>query len=186
MRHRIDLALVSLCLCACSNASGSLQGGQQLALPAISESGTGSGGTGSGGSGSAAPEGGSAATWSNIYAQYIAPMSTGGCGFTPGACHQAAMDSGATLMPKSGFVCGTSKQSCYMGMLNATPPLVSTGTAFAADPTKAPLYMALWQGDDAGSPTVFADNMPLTMNYSFGASDLALIAQWIKDGAPNN
>lgn len=84
--------------------------------------------------------------------------------------------------PASGFVCGTTAASCYDGMTKtATPVLVSASDA--ANPTMALLYRALYTGGTAGNTS---DNMPETQLYQFGPSDLALIAQWIKDGAQNN
>jgi hypothetical protein len=76
-------------------------------------------------------------------------------------------------------------QECYLGLLNATPPLV--GPSYIAKPTSAPLYLALWKGGPTGNgANPFADNMPELLSYMFTPSDLALIAQWIKNGAPNN
>jgi len=89
--------------------------------------------------------------------------------------------------PASGFVCGTTAQQCYQGLLNATPPLV--GPSYASKPTTAPLYQALWEGGTAGDCAgqgVCSNNMPYTLGYSFKPADLSLIAQWIADGAPNN
>jgi hypothetical protein len=104
-----------------------------------------------------------------------------GCGSAKLICHQAKGDSGVTIMPVSGFVCGTTAAECYQGMMTATPPLISA--SYTADPTKAPLYMALFTG---GTPGLTSDNMPQSGLETFSPSDLALIAQWIKDGAPNN
>jgi hypothetical protein len=92
------------------------------------------------------------------------------------------MNASGQAEPASGFVCGTTAAACYDGMTKtATPPLVSASDA--ANPTMALLYRALWTGGNAGTDS---DNMPETQLYSFHPSDLALIAQWIKDGAPNN
>jgi hypothetical protein len=96
-------------------------------------------------------------------------------------CHQAAQDSGATIMPVSGFVCGTTAQDCYQGLLKSTPPLVAP--SYTANPTMAPLYQSLYVGGNEG---LLSNNMPLTGVYAFTPSDLALIAQWIRNGSPNN
>jgi hypothetical protein len=52
----------------------------------------------------------------------------------------------------------------------------------------APLYQALWNGSTPGNCAagVCKNNMPYTLAYQFSPSDLALIAQWIQNGAPNN
>jgi hypothetical protein len=187
----IGLALVAVGFCACSDATGSLQGGQQKPLPTdIGSSGTGSSGASSGSSGGSSGTAPPAATWTNLYALYFGNSATGGCGSTKVICHQAAGDSGATVAlvnasgqmgPASGFVCGTTASSCYAGMMAATPPLVLASDA--ANPTMALLYRALFTGGVAGATS---DNMPETQLYAFTPSDLALIAQWIKNGALNN
>jgi hypothetical protein len=116
-----------------------------------------------------------------MYALYFGNTATGGCGSLSLICHQAAGDSGDKVAPVSGFVCGTTAASCYAGMMNATPPLVTASDA--ANPTKAYLLSVLATG---GTPGMFTNNMPQSGLYMFGPSDVALITQWIKDGAPNN
>jgi|HubBroStandDraft_1064217.scaffolds.fasta_scaffold363037_1 hypothetical protein len=190
MRHRTELFLALCGLYACSDATGAIQGGQQLALPTISSSGTGSTGATSGSTGASgsASSGGMtpSATWTYLYAEYFGNPNMGGCGSIPMICHQLAMDTGVTLAPAtgvmpSGFVCGNSKASCYAGLMAATPKLVSASDA--ANPTMAKLYLALYQG---GSPGMTSNNMPQSLSYTFVESDLALISQWIQNGAPNN
>lgn len=190
-RRRLDLALLALGFCACSDATGTLQGGQPQPLPPISGNGgssgaasassgagTGSSGAGAGSSGETAP----VATWTYLYKTYFgSPVMYVGCGSAQQICHQAKADSGVTIIPISGFVCGTTAAECYQGMTTATPPLISA--TYAANPTKAPLYLALFTG---GTPGATSDNMPQTGLYAFTPSDMALIAQWIKNGAPNN
>jgi hypothetical protein len=189
MRHRTELFLTLCGLYACSDATGSLQGGQPTPLPMISASGTGSAGATSGSTGSSGAAGSSgamtpAATWTYLYAEYFGNSNMGGCGLL--TCHQSATDPGATLAPApgvmpSGFVCGLTAASCYEGLMEAKPPLVSASDA--ADPTKSKLYVTLYEG---GMPGTTSDNMPQSLNYIYVPSDLALIAQWIKNGAPNN
>jgi hypothetical protein len=190
MRSRLDLALVGLALCGCSDATGSLQGGESRPLPPIiGPSGTSSGGSGTSESGSAGSTGGTGSsgsapldpTWANMYALYFGNPNTGGCGSLTLVCHQAAGDSGAMVPPISHFVCGKTAASCYAGMMSATPPLVTA--ADAADPTKAYLFTVLATGGTAG---MYTNNMPQTGLYTFSASDVAFIATWIKNGAPNN
>jgi hypothetical protein len=116
-----------------------------------------------------------------MYALYFGNSTTGGCGSIEMICHKAKGDSGDVVAPISGFVCGTTAASCYTGMMSATPPLVTANDA--ANPTKSLLYNALYTG---GTPGMYVDNMPQTLVYLFTPSDLALIAQWIKNGAQNN
>jgi hypothetical protein len=208
MRCRVDLALIASGLCACSDATGSLAGGQLLALPAVSASGaeasgasgSGTGGSGNGGSGSGssgAPAG--TPTWTYLYDTYFGQTTSEDGGTSYGlaacglaiSCHQLATDPGATTVPpKSGFVCGTTSDECYQGLLNATPPLVTPGDAgTAADPMMAPLYQALWNGSTPGNclgAGVCKNNMPFTLVYHFTPANLALIALWIQNGAANN
>ena len=129
-------------------------------------------------------------TWTFLYATYFGPRQTGGCGAAPG-CHQTASDWGVVVgvneadgdvFGPSGFLCGTTQEECYQGLLHATPPLVST--SYAESPIAAPLYQSLYAG---GAPGATFNNMPgLPVGYTFTPSDLALIAQWIRNGAPDN
>lgn len=201
MRCRTDLALIaSSVLCACGDATGSLQGGQQLTLATVSASGAASGASGSGNGGSGSGSSGGVAatpTWTYLYDTYFGQTTSGdggtsyavaSCGLAI-SCHQLAGDPGATTMPpKSGFVCGTTADECYQGLLNATPPLVSASDAGTAEPTMAPLYQALWNGTTPGNCAegMCKNNMPFTLVYQFSPSDLALIALWIQNGAQNN
>jgi hypothetical protein len=190
MRHRTELFLALFGLYACSDATGSLQGGQQMTLPPVSSSGTGSTGATSGSGGASGSAGSGAmtpsATWTYLYAEYFGNPNMGGCGSVPMICHQLAKDTGAMLplgtglMP-SGFVCGDSAASCYAGLMAATPKLVSASDA--ANPTMARLYLALYQG---GMPGMTSNNMPETLGYTFMEADLALISMWIQNGALNN
>jgi hypothetical protein len=198
-------------LCACSDATGTLQGGEPNSLPpvgtsgAAATSGSASGasagaasGSGSTGSGSAGSGGTTAATptWSYLYETYFGGTTAPDGGVTPAlsacglavSCHQLAGDPGPTQVPpKSGFVCGTTSHECYTGMLNATPPLI--GSAYTANPTTAPLYVSLFAGGSpgvctpGGSATPCHNNMPFTLVYQYTATDLALIAQWMQNGA---
>lgn len=194
MRHRLDLALIGLAICSCSDATGSLQGGQ-AAIDPSGPSSSGSGAAQSGSSSSAGTVSGSStgggtgssgatpttATWSSLYAAYFGNQATAGCGSIGLVCHQGPGDSGVKVAPVSGFVCGTTAESCYAGMMAATPPLIKVSDA--ADPTNSLLYKVLWTGGPNG---MYTDNMPQTLGYPFKPSDMALIAEWIKNGALNN
>ena len=150
---------------------------------------SGASGGGSGSSGTSAPT----PTWTYLYATYFGPpmassvpdaAPVGGlasCANIPGSCHQAAADTGVKNPPMSGFICGTTPDQCYQGMLHATPPLI--GASYAATPKMAPLYLALFKG---GTFTLTSNNMPQLLNYTFNMADLALIQTWLASGAPQN
>jgi hypothetical protein len=182
MRSANSVLLTALvALGACSDATGSLQGGGALPLPSVASSGTGANSGSSSGASGTASSGTTAGTptWGYIYATYMAAPAPNGCGNTATICHATATDTGPTQTPpKSGFVCGTSSHACYQGLLNATPPLI--GPSFTANPTMAPLYQALYTG---GRPGLTSDNMPYLLTSHFVASDLALFSQWIQNGA---
>jgi len=165
-------------------------------LASISASGTASSGA-SGASASGSSGAGGTPTWTYLYDTYFGqtPSEDGGssyglaaCGLAT-SCHQLATDPGATTKPPvSGFVCGTTKDECYEGLLNATPPLVSPSDAGTPNPTMAPLYQALWNGSTPGNCAegTCKNNMPYTLVYQFTPANLALIALWIQNGAANN
>jgi hypothetical protein len=192
-----SFSLAAFSLGACSDATGTLQGGQSLPLSGSSgnigsasgESGASGGSSGetpsSGGSGGSSGGSTSVPTWTTLYASFFGNLDTGGCGSLAGACHQLAADEGPTLTPPtpaSGFVCGTTADSCYAGMQNATPPLLPTGKLSATQLSSNPLWQALFQGGTMG---VSSNNMPLD-NYVPTATDLAQIKAWLEAGAPNN
>lgn len=122
--------------------------------------------------------------WQDLYASYFGygNGAQASCSQLPGSCHRAGSDLG---VPTSGFVCGTTSDSCWQGMTqsaNGQMPLVPPGGA--PDATKTPLWAALYKGAPAGGAV--KNNMPQNLSYTFSAGDLARIAAWIESGAPNN
>ena len=103
-------------------------------------------------------------TWTQVYTQYFGPTSVGGCAGS--SCHQTNV---------AGFQCGTSKDTCYQG-------LVSVGLITPATPTKSPIVSAsksplLWFNARGG-------NMPLGGGPNAAAK--SAVAAWVKAGAQNN
>jgi hypothetical protein len=101
-----------------------------------------------------------------------------------GSCPAPPADAGADAAP----VC-----SCYPSASNPFLPIVPTGGA--ADPTTAYIWPALRAASNTCTKAL-CNNMPCgdlaqgcpngTASYNFTADDLARIAAWIQEGAPND
>jgi hypothetical protein len=170
------LSISLLSLCGCAYASGEVAGGDPLfdaATPLASDAGV---------------EG--AATWTALYTDYFGPTGKANCSSLSTSCHTSTSDTGGGT---SGFLCITSKDSCWQSMTMGTGcdeagvvmpcPIVPTGGT--QDPTTTGLYKNLHKTDGTG-------NMPLygatakTKGYVFTPTDVARITQWIKEGAQDN
>jgi hypothetical protein len=153
--------LTGLCaavfLAACGNASPDLNGGGALAPDPCAAGGA------NGGSG-----------WSDLYACYFGPTGKASCG-SQFQCHSAT-DTQAGVY----FVCGPDQDACWMSMTQGMVKL-TVGT-----PTETILYQSLRPagGPLAGKP--LQQNMPLNSSFGFTPDDLARIATWLSQGAPNN
>lgn len=109
---------------------------------------------------------GPALTYTELFAQYFAPGTPGHC--ATAGCHA---DPGHNV-----WLCGTSKDTCYTGMVNVG--LINTAKPQASmivDPTLSPL---IWI-DPAGG------NMPLDAAGPNAAGRDAIRA-WVAAGAQNN
>jgi hypothetical protein len=161
-------ALSAIGLFGCSDASGSLQGGD-LILDAGQPSVTPSDDGGTGGT-----------TWTSLYADFFGPSGSATC--SGGACHDAT-GNGAVF-----WVCGADATSCWQGMITggAYGSLVPSGGAM--DPTTTELYTVLCKADTslckaaAHTPCL----MPQGCSHSFATTELGRIEAWIKAGAQNN
>jgi hypothetical protein len=102
-------------------------------------------------------------TWSQLYAAYFGPS-------TPGHCSES---SSCHLMSQGGFMCGTTPDSCYKGMVAAAlvDPAHPTMSALA-DPNLSPLA---W----------FGGNMPRDMPGA-NAEAARDVAAWVAAGAQEN
>jgi hypothetical protein len=142
---------------ACGGGSGSTSS---------SSSTSSSGTTSSSSSSSSSSSGGTAVTWTTLYNTVFGPSGSSSC-VSGGGCHTST---------QSGFKCGTSKSTCYTGMINAG--LVTAGASASS------------------SALVSSSQSPLCNVGSFGnmpkggscvtASQLAQIKSWLASGAPNN
>src|SRR5580693_1827328 len=124
--------------------------------------------------------------WQDLYKTYFGVNAQASCSQNPGACHRAVSDLGVAT---SGFVCGTTSDSCWQGMMQGQlghAPIVPA--AGATDATQTPLWAALNKGPptDGAASNAASNNMPQNGSYTFSATDLARIRSWIQSGAPNN
>jgi hypothetical protein len=162
------MRFLSLCsfaigaLTACSgSSSGSIDNG--------TDSGAG------GGDAAPAPDGGGAQdahsdgatgasdTWSFVYANYIGPGTPGHCGNA--GCHQHI---------QSGFMCGTSKDTCYNGLLAKGLIGTKSNPQLLVDP--------------AGSPVIWFSSsgvMPQD-NAVPNAAATRDVGAWVAAGAKND
>ncbi len=168
------LPALAVATASCSDATGSLKGGEALLAPAVDCTKTG-------------PD---CSTWTYLYACYFGPTASAhasGCSAQP-QCHGAMTGTGAG---SSGFVCGATQAECYQGMRMSKeqflPTLVPSG---ATDFTATTLYQTLYKdGTDAGGAN---NNMPVTtfggppVMPGFTAAELGCIGAWVSAGAPNN
>jgi hypothetical protein len=182
MRATTALAAISLAtLSGCSDATGSLVGGDPVALtmalpPAMSDAGD---------DGAAAPTtlltsadclpGGAHAgnTWTDLYTCYFGSTGTDSCSGQGTSCHATDTSAGGMFA----WVCGTDPATCYNGMKGYAPLDPQAGMSA---PTMNGLYTVLC-GHPGGA-------MPLgcPTGTSLLSGDFTRIAAWIQAGAPNN
>lgn len=118
---------------------------------------------------------GTGATWTDLYRDCFGP-GRANCGGTAG-CHLSSQDTGTSF---SGFLCGSSKDECYAGMVGRDRIVdLSRGT----DPTLTRLYTVLRKAPPLPSP---ARAMPNDTGFAFTDADLARIRTWIANGAKND
>jgi hypothetical protein len=107
MRSFLSLGLLFLLGC---DASGSVSGGELLIVDPCSSPSLGH-------------------TWTDLYTCYFGPSGKASC-TAQGICHGAAGQTGALT---SGYICGTTKDSCWSGMTQGLPGC-DAGTAADAAP----------------------------------------------------
>jgi hypothetical protein len=157
------LVVAAVAIGACSNAPNGVTGGGDVfdATPPIAPATHCADGTG--------------VTWTDLYRDCFGP-GYADCGGT-GGCHRSSQDTGTSF---SGFLCGTSKESCYEGMVGIDSLVTPSGTQ---EPEKTRLYAALRKAPPLTSPE---RAMPNNTGFAFSAGDLARISAWIKNGAKND
>jgi hypothetical protein len=170
---RVLVILAAAGVGGCAVATGEIQGGELL-----SDAGTGATTTND------TPDVGTV-TWTELYDTYFAPTAQASCTAIAGECHGATGELGTV---GSGYICGTTKDSCWAGMMTSSlpayPALLPSGGS--TSPTTTVLYKAL---HPVGVGT--AGQMPLNAadggaGYEFTPLDLARIAAWIDQGALND
>ncbi len=119
---------------------------------------------------SCAPDGG--ATWSDLYRDCFGPDHAS-CGSV--GCHSLTTDQG---FMSSGFVCGTTQDSCFAGMTAMNSIVPSGGTS-------TPETTALYENIRKAPPNV-GGTMPKFSSFAFNQADLVRITTWITNGAKND
>ncbi|MBX3188360.1 MAG: PQQ-binding-like beta-propeller repeat protein [Labilithrix sp.] len=109
------------------------------------------------------PDAGPAPTWTQLYAQYFGPGTPGHCSGT-GGCH--------TNM-RGGFKCGTTKATCYQGMVDAG--LIDTTNGAASSIGIVGQSPLAWLGG----------GMPLD-NDAPNPAAAAAVQSWVAAGAKND
>jgi hypothetical protein len=180
MRLLAGLSLLSaLSLAACSDATGSLVGGD-VTLASSTTGGDGGSTTGDGGltyltSLSPACQPGAANggnRWQDLFACYFGSTGVASCSLTS-ACHGTSTNPGAM---SSNYVCATDSTACYTSMTSVAANLVTPGTPAA----QTTLYAVLRKTDGTGT----MPQAPITLVFQSG--DMARIAAWITAGAKND
>jgi hypothetical protein len=108
---------------------------------------------------------GAAATWTSLYGHVFGPGGSSSC-VAGGGCH-------TTL--RGGFKCGTSKDSCYNGIVNSG--LVNLGGSASSSPLVSPSQSPL-----CGS---LGGNMPQG-GTCVSSANLNEIKSWLANGAQND
>jgi hypothetical protein len=158
----------------CTDATGSVQGGE-----ALTSSGNDDGGCG--------------ASWSCLYTELFGPSGKAACS-AQSSCHGDPSQSGAQT---SGFVCGSTKDACWQGMTVGIPP--AEGGIFppilppdAGDVTQTQLWLGLHKSQGGGLNNMPCGSpppavcQPSTATYTFTSDELARISTWAQKGAPND
>ena len=107
--------------------------------------------------------GSTAPTWTTIYADYFGAGSLGGCGSS--SCHEST---------QSGFKCGTTKSTCYTGLVNA-------GFIDTKNPSESTFI------SKTDSPVMwFNSNASMPIGGGASAKAKADIGAWVAAGALEN
>jgi len=126
-------------------------------------------------------------TWTSLYADLFGPASLGQCGSSmrsdsngSSSCHHDSSGAGAQA---SGFICGDTQQSCYMGITSPSAPdssMLGTEQIVVPDePCNSYLPFVL-RHDGGGSMPYYPESVV------FSDQDIARVSAWIGAGAPNN
>ena len=90
-------------------------------------------------------------------------------------CHATNADPGSLAV---GFTCGSTKDSCWMGV-QAPGSIVPNGGTQTPESTKLYIYIRK-------SPPDMSGTMPQNSDFALEADDLARLKTWIMAGAKND
>jgi hypothetical protein len=163
-------------LYSCSDATGTVLGGDPVGGTAMPTATATSGEGGAGATLLTNPDclpGGAHATssWADLYQCYFGPSGTDSCAGSPGNCHGDTGSAGGIV-----WVCGSSAATCYAGMM---------GTSFLSPQATKDLTMNGLYSVLCGSPNG-SGSMPLGCppNQTLLSNDFTRLASWIATGAP--
>lgn len=153
---------------ACSDATGTVTGGEgrfDAQPPEMPATGCPSG---------------KGTTWTDLYRDYFGPGSKGSCSGATGDennCHLSSSAAGA--LASNGYVCGPSKDSCFMSFKDVlVPPMRMKAHYFEA---------VLRQDPPVACPPACVSPMPLRpASAVFCGADLGRIRKWADNGAKND
>ena len=166
---------IAVVAAACAQATGQVEGGDLLVVDPCATS---------------------APTWTYLYTCLFGPTGKASCA-SLGSCHGGPQQSGALM---SGYVCGTTKESCRDGMLYGeeaglfAPIVCMQSLGCTSLPVSDPTKTTLWSSLHTASSKL-QDNMPCgdppvchpdTATYTFTSDDLTQIETWIQQGAQDN
>ena len=151
--------LFAVVLVGCGDASPDLNGGDPLFTDACAKGGANSG-----------------STWTDLYACYFGPTGKASCGGQD-QCHVASTTTAARVY----FVCGPDKDACWQGLMQGVAKIKADA---GIDPTQGEFYQSLHV--EGTTPEPLSNNMPYNSSFGFTSDDLARIAAWLQQGAPDN
>jgi hypothetical protein len=123
------------------------------------------------------------ATWTALYKDLFGPAGIGQCGDATRtgqngttSCHQDGTGQGALA---SGFICGTTQQSCYDGITSPSASFIGQQVVLACSPCASYLTQVLRH--DGGGIMPFYPETAI-----FSDDDMSRVSAWIAAGAKND
>jgi hypothetical protein len=130
------------------------------------------------------------ANWPALYKSIFGPTGIGQCGSASRtnvagtattSCHQSAGDNGAVA---SGFICGTTEESCFQGITNPSASFIGQQVVVACGEPCSYLPQVLRHGDGDGGIIGIMPFYP--ENAIVGPPGMDNVSAWIAAGAPRN
>jgi hypothetical protein len=133
--------------------------------PLLCDAASSSGSSSSSSASSSSSGSGGAVTWTTLYGTIFGPTGTSSC-VRNGSCH---------TNDQSGFACGTTKTSCYTGMINKglITPGASASSSELVNPSSSPLCGSLGGAMPQGGTCVTS-------------AQVSEIEAWLASGAPDD